>query len=187
MIEIFDNVYLTYDEYQAFMTFLNCFFLFVVYPIFGTICAIIAGIKGRSKAGYWFFGYFTGIVAIIVISCLPKIKPFSYENRKITKEPSDTELYEKLLKYKHFYEAGVMSEEEYQKKVSVINYQLRNNEQPKQVVKVKPTVKTADKLINEVLKDPNSNIASKKEQLKALYKEHKITKEELKTALTRLR
>lgn len=182
MVEILPNVYLTQDEYIAFLLVE----FFIIYPLMGTICCIIASRKGRNATGYWFFGYFVGLIAIIVTACIPKVRRTSiYQTRHISKEPDEMELYDKLVKYKKYYEEGVLTQEEYDRKVAIVKAQLNNQKQYKPVVASQPVVKNEEQLINEILKDSNSTKESKKEQLKALYKENKITKDQLKDALSK--
>ena len=188
MVEILPNVYLTQDEYIAFLLVE----FFIIYPLMGTICCIIASKKGRNATGYWFFGYFVGLIAVIVTACISKVQRTSiYKTNHLKSEPDEMELYDKLLKYKKYYEEGVLTQEEYDRKVAVvkaqINMQNQRQGQYRPVAASKPVTNKEEQLINEILKDPNSNKESKKEQLKALYNEHKITKEQLKDALLRNR
>lgn len=186
MVEIFPNVYFTQEEY---ITLLLIEFL-LIYPIMGTVCCIIAAKKGRNATGYWFFGYFVGVIAVIITACIPKIQRTSiYKTNHLKSEPDEMELYDKLVKYKKYYEEGVLTKEEYEKKVALVKAQINKQGQVqyRPVAASKPVTNKEEQLINDVLKDPNSNKESKKEQLKALYNEHKITKEQLKEALLRNR
>lgn len=186
MVEIFPNVYFTQEEY---ITLLLIEFL-LIYPIMGTVCCIIAARKGRNATGYWFFGYFVGVIAVIITACIPKIQRTSiYKTNHLKSEPDEMELYDKLVKYKKYYEEGVLTQEEYEKKVALVKAQInkQGKVQYRPVAASKPVTNKEEQLINDILKDPNSNKESKKEQLKALYNEHKITKEQLKEALLRNR
>ncbi len=38
--------------------------------LFAILCCVIAGKKGRSKAGWFFGGVFLGLIGLIIVCCL---------------------------------------------------------------------------------------------------------------------
>ena len=48
--------------------------LLVISLIVGAICAAIASSKGRSSVGWFFGGFFLGLIGIILVSVLPNLK-----------------------------------------------------------------------------------------------------------------
>lgn len=46
----------------------------VILIIFGIICACIASSKGRSEVGWFFIGFFLGLIGLILIACLSNLK-----------------------------------------------------------------------------------------------------------------
>lgn len=90
--------------------------LFVVYVLIFFLAAIpanIAGKKGYSVVGFYFFGLFFFIIALIVALCLGDKKQF--RNQQITNvnniSPAD-----EIKKYKELLDQGAITEEEFQEK-----------------------------------------------------------------------
>ena len=44
--------------------------------LFAIVCCILAGQKNRSKVGWFFGGFFLGLIGLIIIACL---KPKQYK------------------------------------------------------------------------------------------------------------
>lgn len=40
--------------------------------IFGVLCAKIARRKNRDKVGWFFIGFFLGVIGLLIILCIPK-------------------------------------------------------------------------------------------------------------------
>ncbi len=77
--------------------------------IFGIICACIAKGKMRSGIGWFFGGFFLGIIGLIIIICLgPYVPPLPLL------PPEQLTAADELLKLKRMRENGLISEEEYE-------------------------------------------------------------------------
>ncbi len=51
------------------------FFIYlVIYGTLGTVAAVIAAHKGRSKVGWFFAGFFLHIIGVIIVAVLPNLK-----------------------------------------------------------------------------------------------------------------
>ncbi len=46
----------------------------IILTIFGAVCAAIASSKGRSTVGWFFAGFFGGLIGLIIILCLSNLK-----------------------------------------------------------------------------------------------------------------
>lgn len=46
----------------------------VIMGVFGTITALIASSKGRNVAGWFFIGFLTGCIGLIIVLCLPDLR-----------------------------------------------------------------------------------------------------------------
>ncbi len=81
--------------------------------IFGSITAYIAGEKGYSKAGFFWYGFFFFPIAVgVAILAQPK--------RSVYKGPSEEE---QIAEYRAMYEAGTMTWTEYSQKKEDIERQ----------------------------------------------------------------
>lgn len=76
----------------------------VVWLICAICCSIIARKKGRSAVGWFFCGFFFGLIGLIIVCCLSSIKP--------NVAPAADE----ILKFKQLLDAGVITQEEFEQK-----------------------------------------------------------------------
>ena len=53
---------------------------------FGTISAIVANNKGRSAVGWFFGGFFLGLIGVIVVLVLPDLKQQSLKEQRLRAE-----------------------------------------------------------------------------------------------------
>ncbi len=79
--------------------------LFMIFLAIALIPSSIAAKKGYSGTGFFFFGLFAFVPALIVSICL------SDKDKQTEKENLDM-----MLKYKELYESGLMSKEEFMQK-----------------------------------------------------------------------
>lgn len=56
-------------------------FSLIVNIIFGVICTAIAGKKGRSQVGWFFGGFFLGIIGIVIIAVIGNLNDDKKQNR----------------------------------------------------------------------------------------------------------
>ena len=94
---------------------MNFLLILLIAAGLGFIPASIAESKGYSFWGWWLYGWFFFLIALIHISLLPDI---SKENEEKSKEKAALEMNaaEELKKYKELLDKGVITEEEYQEK-----------------------------------------------------------------------
>lgn len=48
--------------------------------VFGVLCSKIARRKNRDKVGWFFIGFFLGVIGLLIILCIPKEETTSDEN-----------------------------------------------------------------------------------------------------------
>jgi len=58
--------------------------IFVQGVIFGCACAILANSKNRSIGGYFFLGFFLGIIGLLIAVGVPKLNEQESKDRKST-------------------------------------------------------------------------------------------------------
>ena len=66
----------------------------IILLIFGIICAAIAGSKGRSVIGWFFIGFFFGLLGLIIVLVLPNLK--EAEQKELQMETEQRRLREQL-------------------------------------------------------------------------------------------
>ena len=67
-----DSVEELLETYREFVFVSMLISIFILNPIFGIACAIIAGYKKRDKFWWFVFGYFINVAPVIIISLLKK-------------------------------------------------------------------------------------------------------------------
>lgn len=54
--------------------------------IFGVLCAKIARRKNRDKVGWFFIGFFLGVIGLLIILCIPKENETKQDERPAQKD-----------------------------------------------------------------------------------------------------
>ncbi len=76
----------------------------IIMALLALIPATVAGNKGYSKVGFWFFGLFLWLIALIVALCLKD------------KNVSNTDAASALISYQQLLESGAITQEEFEAK-----------------------------------------------------------------------
>lgn len=58
----------------------------VIMAVFGAIASLIANAKGRSTVGWFFGGFFLGIVGVVIVAVLPNLKTQREKEERIERE-----------------------------------------------------------------------------------------------------